>query len=219
MIGRLWGNSVAFGFRLLYNEMAFTYDAVSYVVSLGDWRQWQLAPLMFLPAAAQGRVLELAHGTGHLQQALHEGGYQTVGYDLSGAMGRIARARLQRVGAGSQLVQGRAQTLPFADHQFAAIACTFPTSFIADPRTLSECWRVLAPKGMLVIVLNGVLSGNSPVKKAIDGAYRVTGQGDASGIQPFTDHLAAAGFMASIETVASRHGYAQLIVAKSQKTV
>ncbi|MBM4425321.1 MAG: hypothetical protein FJ030_18410, partial [Chloroflexi bacterium] len=28
-------------FRLLYNEFAFTYDLVSWAVSVGQWRQWQ----------------------------------------------------------------------------------------------------------------------------------------------------------------------------------
>ncbi|MCZ7544410.1 MAG: hypothetical protein M5R40_13175 [Anaerolineae bacterium] len=40
---RLWWALVRFGFRLLYNELAFTYDLVSRVVSLGQWRAWQRA--------------------------------------------------------------------------------------------------------------------------------------------------------------------------------
>ena len=33
---KTWWSLIRFGFRLLYNEMAFTYDTVSWVVSLGD---------------------------------------------------------------------------------------------------------------------------------------------------------------------------------------
>jgi hypothetical protein len=52
----LWWRLVRFGFRLLYNEMAFTYDAVSAVVSLGEWRSWQRAALNFLPPLSAPRA-------------------------------------------------------------------------------------------------------------------------------------------------------------------
>ncbi|MCB9446672.1 MAG: class I SAM-dependent methyltransferase, partial [Ardenticatenaceae bacterium] len=44
----LWKKLIRFGFRLLYNELAWTYDAVSWLVSLGDWRSWQQAALPFV---------------------------------------------------------------------------------------------------------------------------------------------------------------------------
>jgi hypothetical protein len=44
----LWWRLVRFGFRLLYNEFAFSYDLVSKVVSLGAWRCWQQSALKHL---------------------------------------------------------------------------------------------------------------------------------------------------------------------------
>ena len=78
VIAKVWWTLVRFGFRLLYNEMAFTYDVVSTVVSLGEWRCWQRAALSYLEATPDDALLELAHGTGNLQLDLLEAGYQTI---------------------------------------------------------------------------------------------------------------------------------------------
>jgi ubiquinone/menaquinone biosynthesis C-methylase UbiE len=77
----LWRRLLRFGFRLLYNELAFTYDMVSAVVSLGAWRCWTRAALRQL--ASDGLILELAHGTGNLQLDLAAAGRRSVGFDLS----------------------------------------------------------------------------------------------------------------------------------------
>ena len=63
-MSQAWWALVRFGFRLLYNELAFTYDTVSWVVSLGAWRCWVDAALAHLDG--QSPVLELAHGPGNL---------------------------------------------------------------------------------------------------------------------------------------------------------
>ncbi len=70
----LYWRLVKFGFRLLYNEMAFTYDAVSWIASLGEWREWQRAALKHLNVQPDAHVLELAHGTGNLQLDLRAAG-------------------------------------------------------------------------------------------------------------------------------------------------
>jgi ubiquinone/menaquinone biosynthesis C-methylase UbiE len=48
-----------FAFRLLYYELAFTYDWVSWFVSMGQWRSWQRAAL---PHLRGQHILEIAHG-------------------------------------------------------------------------------------------------------------------------------------------------------------
>ena len=64
---RAWRSLLRFGFRLLYHELAWTYDLVSRVVSLGQWRTWQRTALEHLAARRGDPILELAHGTGDLQ--------------------------------------------------------------------------------------------------------------------------------------------------------
>jgi ubiquinone/menaquinone biosynthesis C-methylase UbiE len=172
----LWWRTVRFGFRLLYNEMAFTYDTVSRIVSLGDWHDWQQTALGFLPPPSAGPVLEVAHGTGTLQCDLKAMGYRTIGYDLSAAMGRIATRKLERQGYTPVLVRGIAQDLPFPDDTFAAVVCTFPTAFIRDDATIRSFERVLRPGAQVIIVLSGQFTSTGFVQAGLEWLYRITGQ-------------------------------------------
>ncbi|HEX2621008.1 MAG TPA: methyltransferase domain-containing protein [Phototrophicaceae bacterium] len=184
IVVRWWWRLIRFGFRLLYNEMAFTYDLVSKAVSMGQWRCWQRAALKHLKPGTQSLILELAHGTGDLQLDLASAGYRSIGYDLSPYMGRIASRKLQRHGVKARLVRGLAQGLPFADESVDAIVCTFPTDFIFAESTLHEAWRVLRPEGRLVIVINGVFTGRGLMTRLLEGLYWITGQRPAHSEQP-----------------------------------
>ena len=106
-IVRAWWGLVGFGFRLLYNEMAFTYDLVSWIVSLGQWRAWQRAALDHIDAPPGARILELAHGTGNLQMDLRAAGYHTVALDLSRAMGRNRASIVATVGMARATKRGK----------------------------------------------------------------------------------------------------------------
>lgn len=180
-MSNLWWSLVRFGFRLLYNELAFTYDWVSYAVSLGAWRCWQRSALKHLTAQPGALVLELAHGTGNLQLDLNAAGYRVLGYDLSPYMGQIARRKLIRAHVPVRLVRGRAQQLPYQSGAFAVVISTFPTNFILEPDTLREVYRVLEPGGQFLIVPNGMLNPAGLAEAGIEWLYRITGQreGDA----------------------------------------
>lgn len=172
MLNKFW----RFGFRLLYNECAFTYDAVSRAVSLGRWRSWQRCVLQFLPEPKAGVVLELAHGTGDLQADLKKGGYRTAGLDLSRAMGRLAHRKLTKQGLGAALIRGEAARLPVRSNSIAALVSTFPTSFIFRAKTQAEIERVLKPEGRAVIVLSALLTRSGLLAAAVRALYRLTGQ-------------------------------------------
>ncbi|MBN1680794.1 MAG: methyltransferase domain-containing protein [Anaerolineae bacterium] len=210
---KAWWTLIRFGFRLLYNEMAFTYDLVSWGVSLGQWRDWQRAALNHLDAPPGGRVLELAHGTGNFEIDLRRAGYRAVGLDLSRAMGRIAAHKLRRWGLRPPLVRGRAQALPFPDASFHAVVSTFPTEFIIDPGTLAEIHRVLAPDGRLVVVFNGILTRGSLAKEALEFAYRVTGQRSPWPVN-VEERLADAGFSGDVVTENLNRSIVLLFVVK-----
>ena len=98
-----------FAFGLLYNQLAWTYDLVSWVVSVGQWRSWQRSALPYLPGRP---VLEVAHGTGNLLLDLTSLGLAPIGLDLSPAMSRIASRKLKRALGGPglpvPLVRGKA---------------------------------------------------------------------------------------------------------------
>ncbi len=211
----LWRKLVRFGFRLLYNEMAFTYDAVSTIVSLGEWRSWQRAALRHLDAKSSGLILELAHGTGNLQIDLIQAGYQTVGYDLSPYMGRIARAKLLRQGFAARLVRGKAQQLPFPSGQFRAVISTFPTDFIFAPATLQEINRILQTDGQLIIVPNGILTGGGMGEAGLELLYRITGQRGEQN-PTITDFFRQYGFEATVHEERCKRSVAQVIIARKK---
>ncbi|MGH2522444.1 MAG: class I SAM-dependent methyltransferase, partial [Anaerolineales bacterium] len=131
-------------FRLLYYEMAWTYDWVSWFVSRGQWRGWQRTALPYLRGR---RVLEVAHGTGNLLLDMVALGFEPVGFDLSPAMSRITQRKLRAHNLAGRIPLGRGhvQALPFADGVFPSILSTFPTEFIVDPAAIAEFYRVLQP--------------------------------------------------------------------------
>jgi len=180
---RLWWSFLRFFFRLLYTQLAWTYDLVACAVSLGQWNAWGRTAIPYLRGE---RVLELAHGPGHLLVALAQRGLAPVGLDHSPHMGRLARRRLRRAGLPVPLVRARAQALPFCDGCFDSAVATFPTEFIAAPATWQEIARVLrAPEpaegrsgGRLVVVAWARLTGRDPLSRFIGWLYRVTGQGE-----------------------------------------
>ena len=182
-VRRLWWAFLRLFFRLLYNELAWTYDLVAWVVSLGQWNAWGRVAI---PHLRGEWVLELAHGPGHLLVAMARQGLAPVGLDRSSHMGRLARRRLRKHGLAVPLVKARAQALPFRDGCFDSAVATFPADFIIDSVTLRETARVLhSPElaqgrsgGRLVVVAWARLTGRDPLSRLIGWLYRVTGQAE-----------------------------------------
>lgn len=204
-----WWKLVDFGFRLLYHEMASTYDAVSYFVSLGQWREWQRSTLAYLPPKEAGHILEIAHGTGNLQLDLAQAQYQSIAYDFSPQMGQIAKTKYPQ----GQFVRGMAQKLPFQDASFAAIVCTFPTSFIVQAETLHEAYRVLHKDGVMIVVLNGLLTGSGVIVKFLEWLYTITGQREG---QDYSAEKVFAGYGFQVEAVniPCKNSLAQVVILR-----
>jgi ubiquinone/menaquinone biosynthesis C-methylase UbiE len=182
---------------LLYNELAWTYDLVAWVVSFGQWKAWGRAAISRL---RRPRVLEIAHGPGHLLVAMTRAGLTPVGLDLSPQMGRLAQARLRRVSTPvltPGLVRACGQALPFRSGVFDSVVSTFPAEFIVEPATLKEIARVMKQSGCAVFV-PGVAFKSSLPARFLEWLYTVTGQQEPvpSGL---ADALADAGLMMTIE--------------------
>jgi SAM-dependent methyltransferase len=158
-------------FESLYGPLAWAYDWVSRTFFLGQWRLWQRAALPHLKGP---RVLEVGMGTGDLQPDLLEKGFEAWGIDSSTQMLRRARGKARRLGLPTErLLRARAQSLPFPEGYFNSVVSTFPSEYIADPQTLLELSRVLAPGGRLVIVPGGWLKPRGAKARTLEGIARV----------------------------------------------
>lgn len=173
----IWRDFLRLFFRLLYHDLAWGYDAVAWLVSLGQWRAWGRTTIDHLRGK---RILELGHGPGHLLAALERQAFDPVGLDLSPQMGRQARRRLREAGLSVPLVRARAQALPFRTRCFDSVVATFPTGYILDPRSLEEVTRTVRSGGRLVVALGARFEGEGLVASFLTWLYHVTGQSELS---------------------------------------
>ena len=201
---------VKFAFHLLYHQFAFTYDAVAWLVSFGQWQAWGRAAI---DRVRGHRVLELGHGPGHVLIALARAGRSPIGIDLSPNMISLAQQHIQREGLSIPQVRCRAQALPFRSSTFDSVVSTFPTDYIVDRDTLHEVKRVTMEHGRLVVVVGAQLGNRRPSARLIEWLYRLTGQRDQS-IDEEGSIFDQAGLPARIETETIGAGTVTLIIAE-----
>jgi ubiquinone/menaquinone biosynthesis C-methylase UbiE len=212
-----------FAFNLLYYPLAFSYDAVAWIVSAGEWADWRRC---VIPHLLPGRVLELAHGTGTLALEMADRGFAVAAVDLSPAMGKIAsrKKRTREDGRDKRaahtipsapkpamspaLVRADVRQLPFPGGLFSGAVSTFPADFIFQPRTLREVHRILRPGGRWIIlpaaypewIASRLLRVNNP-----DSSRDV--------FAGFARHLEATGFCVRTEIVRRPRSRVMLILA------
>lgn len=214
-----------FFFQQLYTTLAWTYDLVANVTSVGQWRIWQKTGLEHIPP---GRVLEIGYGTGHMLSLLSEQGCDVFGIDPSPKMSQIASRRLQKHAFRAALVRAKAQALPFKANEFQSILSTFPSDYIFDPFTLKEAWRVLNAQGVLIIIpgvqkIFGIKSGEKRILALLDEfastLYRLTGEAidpDNKAVNEFMKQLYDSGFSADIQHVLQKRAIVYRIIAKKE---
>lgn len=168
----LW-RTVAWFLELLYTRLAWGYDAVAHLTSLGQWWQWQESLIDSLP---QGRLLEMGAGTGHLLSRLVSLGYPIYGLDRSKQMIGLAKRRLHASQAGRRLIRGDAFHLPFAEKSFNGVCATFPSDYFFAEAALAEMHRVLQPRGRVVMIPFALITGRSLLDRFAGWLYRITGQ-------------------------------------------
>ena len=124
------------------------YDAP--LVQRLTYRPPQNAVLRELRRAGACRVLDIGCGTGLLTARIHDElePETIVGCDFSRGMLHEAAQRVP----GLPWVRGNALRLPFGDQHFDAVVSTEAFHWFPDPdRALRELFRVLVPKGRLMV--------------------------------------------------------------------
>ncbi|MGQ9815619.1 MAG: class I SAM-dependent methyltransferase [Candidatus Roseilinea sp.] len=206
-----WSRLVRFGFQQLYTRFAWAYDAIAAGVSFGEWQEWGRCAIPFLRGQ---RILELAHGPGHLHVTLRAQGLDVTSIDLSAQMSDIARRRVEaflrrqpeQAGHGLRLVRADARRLPFREAAFDSVVSTFPTDFIVTPEALGEARRVLTVGGALVVVPTVDMRRSSASERVVAGLYGVISRRASDGDGPrFDERLREAGFLPDVKIVETRH--------------
>jgi ubiquinone/menaquinone biosynthesis C-methylase UbiE len=202
-----------FFFYLLYHPMAWTYDWVAAIVSVGLWQKWVFSILPYMQGT---RILELGYGPGHLQKALWKNDTRkrlVCGLDASSHMARIARRGLRKTGISPNLMVGYAQSLPFPANSFQTVAATFPTEYIFHPSTLAEVYRILEPGGRFVVLTSAVITGSRRLEKTAAWLFKVTGQSslwESRLLEP----ARKAGFQARVEEIKLKSSLLIYVIAE-----
>lgn len=112
-------------------------------------RVWFTGGREWIGERAEGRVLEVAIGTG-LNLRHYSPGVAVTGVELSPEMLALAR---ERAGREVTLLEGDAEQLPVEDASFDTVVCGLALCSIPSPaRALAEMRRALVPGGQLLLV-------------------------------------------------------------------
>ena len=149
--------------RRLFAPLGETYDRYSRLLSLGQDPRWRRFLVSRLHLRAQDRVLDVATGTGAVAIELaRRTGCRVVGLDQSPEMLAEGRERVAAAGLADriELVDGRAEALPFSDASFTGVTFTYLLRYVDDPgATLRELARVVCHGGTVASLEFGIPSG------------------------------------------------------------
>jgi demethylmenaquinone methyltransferase/2-methoxy-6-polyprenyl-1,4-benzoquinol methylase len=138
--------------RELFAPLGPTYDRWSAVLSFGQDPRWRRFLVSRIDAGPGDTVLDVAAGTGLVTRELvRRRGCRVVALDQSPEMLAVARERTR--GLDVEIVEGRAEGLPFADATFDALTFTYLLRYVDDPvATLRELVRVVRPGGSIAML-------------------------------------------------------------------
>jgi demethylmenaquinone methyltransferase / 2-methoxy-6-polyprenyl-1,4-benzoquinol methylase len=149
--------------RELFAPLGPTYDRYARLLSFGQDPRWRAFLVSRFPADAT-RVVDVASGTAAvaIELARRVPSREVVGVDQSTEMLNAGRARVKEAGLSERidLREGRAESLPFADAEFDALAFTYLLRYVDDPEaTMRELARVVRPGGTIAMLEFGVPIG------------------------------------------------------------
>jgi demethylmenaquinone methyltransferase/2-methoxy-6-polyprenyl-1,4-benzoquinol methylase len=138
----------------LFEELPARYDELAAALSFYQDPRWRRAAVEAVAAGPEDRVLDVACGTGLVSRALVDRwGCRVVGLDQSASMLGRARSKLAadpELAERVTLVEGEAESLPFADREFDHLTFTYLLRYVDDPAaTLRELARVVRPGGRI----------------------------------------------------------------------
>ena len=198
----------------IYDRNAPWYDLMQAPMERMGARRWR----ELLLEGVTGRVLELGVGTGK-NLPLYDRDTVVTAIDPSTRMLERARQQASGSAAAVELVEARAERLPFAASSFDVVVASFVFCSVADPLAgMSEARRVLVQGGEFRLLEHQRPRGSALARlfDALDPvARRLTG---ASINRPTEDNVRRSGFGEVSSVHLDRWGVVRLIVARESDT-
>jgi demethylmenaquinone methyltransferase/2-methoxy-6-polyprenyl-1,4-benzoquinol methylase len=144
--------------RQMFDDIAPRYDLLNRLLSFGVDRRWRRIAVRQLLIPPQGRVLDVATGTGDVALEIArqtDPSVRIVGADFT--QGMLVRGREKVAASGYrgriELVNAPCEALPHPDGSFDGVTIAFGIRNVVDrERGLAEMARVLKPGGRVVIL-------------------------------------------------------------------
>lgn len=140
----------------MFDNIAFRYDFLNGLLSLGIHKGWRRKCVNKLIALQPKQILDVATGTGDFAiECAKLKPAKITGIDISEGMMKFGREKLKKLNLDNliELKQGDAETVDFADNSFEAIVVGFGVrNFENLEKGLKNLNRILKPGGSLVIL-------------------------------------------------------------------
>lgn len=143
--------------RRMFDTIAFAYDKLNRLMSLGFDKGWRRKGIAYLKPFAPQRILDIATGTGDLAIAMRSklNAEQVIGADISEGMMNIGREKAREAGYADSVLfeQQDCLSLSYTDHSFDAVTAAFGVrNFENIEQGISEMYRILKPGGHIMIL-------------------------------------------------------------------
>lgn len=143
--------------RRMFDTIAFAYDKLNRLMSLGFDKGWRKKGIAYLKPFAPQYILDIATGTGDLAIAMRRklGAEKVVGADISEGMMKIGRGKAAEAGFADSILfeQQDCLALTYADGTFDAVTAAFGVrNFENIEQGIGEMYRVLKPGGHIMIL-------------------------------------------------------------------
>lgn len=143
--------------RRMFDKIAFAYDKLNRLMSLGFDKGWRRKGIAYLRPFAPRLILDVATGTGDLaiamRRSLNAG--RVIGADISEGMMEIGRGKAREAGYADSVLfeQQDCLSLSYPENTFDAVTAAFGVRNFEDiQQGISEMYRVLKPGGHIMIL-------------------------------------------------------------------
>jgi ubiquinone/menaquinone biosynthesis C-methylase UbiE len=139
-------------------HMARYYDLVMAFLTLGREKKLRRVTLDLAQLKTGDKVLEIGCGTGTLTLAAKArvgASGEATGIDIAPEMIAVAGRKAARKGADISFQLGNIENIPFPDHRFDVVICSFMIFHMPDAvrrKGLKEIYRVLKSGGQLFVI-------------------------------------------------------------------